>query len=1006
MGKRSQLKPGSKSDDSIYVNNHIFLGRVEEQKQFRNVLGEVLNTTGEELPWVVLLHGDGGMGKTTLAARFRDIAQGEEPFAGAFETLYIDWEELRRRHISLQSDRESITPEAAFDALHAATPQDWKRYFNKYQEAVKLRAEAEKKASEALSVTGERDSLDELRGLGAGALAKLARQGFPLIGETGEKIAKVLSEQGIKVAEGQARIVINALSMRLRARLKPEQFDIFLNPQERLARALADGLKKLTESGFVLSGKPLIITLDTYEIVDRADVWMRVVMRHAGPRVLWIVCGRNNLRDSRAFGAEYFKGYREEWPRRLLDYSMPQLALDDVRAWFASEAPDHLLSEAEAEAISRVTRGIPLAIREAAEMRRRGLAVEQIVGDISDATPTREIVTRMTERYLLHAINNEDDRRALYALSLAQGDRERLRSMLRPGDGQSFDLDARLRDLERDYASVHLDENRLHDAPALFFRERLKRSRDEEWAQTLNRHAIEALRARLRKLEVSLPRLEDRCDDEDWTRTAVALTDHLFWLDETDAWRWFTPRFVESLAYSAGLREGLLDIARDWEQQLSRSGQKRLRLFSKGASPDGEPVDLTAMLDEFDRLLKLGWMKDTEEDSCETERRAILNWRRGVALYLRKKFTEALASYVQAESELSQAGEILRRQLAESFRKLGWDLGWDRGVAIPSVEAETALYRATSLCEDEGIFWVGLGVMQYGMKNLSDARESIDRGISLGEDKGWANNWLGNVYVDLNRYEEAIAAYGRAIELDPKYAYPHNGLGNVYSNLNRYEEAIAAYRRAIELDPKYASPHQGLGVGYRALGRYEEAIAAFGRVIELDAKDAYPHNGLGNVYSDLNRYEEAIASYRRAIELDPKYPHPHQGLGIVYQLSKQYRESEVAFRKAVGLNPQSGTYRISLGGILRKLGRGAEADEQIKIARELIATDDAYNRACFEAICGNANEALALLRTALEKREISLEWAERDPDFDFIRGDPRFAALIEEMKARFTAEFR
>jgi hypothetical protein len=49
---------------------------------------------------------------------------------------------------------------------------------------------------------------------------------------------------------------------------------------------MADGLKKLTGSGLVLSGKPLIVTLDTYEIVDRVDVWMRLVIRHAGPRVL------------------------------------------------------------------------------------------------------------------------------------------------------------------------------------------------------------------------------------------------------------------------------------------------------------------------------------------------------------------------------------------------------------------------------------------------------------------------------------------------------------------------------------------------------------------------------------------------------------------------------------------------------------------------------------------------------------------------------------------------
>jgi tetratricopeptide (TPR) repeat protein len=903
MGKRSQLKPGSKSVDPIYVNNHIFLGRVEEQKQFRNVLGEVLSAADEELPWVVLLYGDGGMGKTTLAARFRDIAQGEEPFAGAFETLQIDWEELRRRHVSLQADRESITPEAVFDALHAAIPQDMKRHFNRYQEAVKLRAEAEKKASEAMSVAGERDSLSELRGLGAGGLAKLARQSFPIIGETGEKAAKVLSEAGIKVAEDQARNVINALNTRLRARLKPEQFDIFLNPHEQLARALADGLKKFTESGFVLSGKPLIITLDTYEIVDRADDWMRIVMRHAGPHVLWIVCGRNNLRDSRAFGAEYFRGYKEEWPRRLLDYNMPQLALDDVRTWFASEAPEHPLSEAEAEAISRATRGIPLAIRQAAEMRQRGLSVEQIVGDIDNATPTKEIVKRMTDRYLLHAINNEDDRRALYALALAQGDRERLRAMLRHYDGQSFDLDARLRDLERDYASVHLDENRLHDAPALFFRERLKRSRDEDWAQALNRRAVEALRARLRKLEAGLQLSEDRCDDEEWMRTAVALADHLFWLDETEAWRWFAPRFVESLAYSAGLREGLLDIARDWEEQLGRGGWNRLRLFNKGAVFRSDAKDQAAMIDELGRLAKLGWMKESEEDDSATERQAILDWLRGGSLYWRGKYTEALASYERAEGGLPLDGEKLQRYLADSMNYLASEFIWPgkQGRAIYSPEAERLLSKVVGWLPDKSDAWYNLGV------TFSRAR----------------------------KFDEAIAAYGRAIELDPKLAYPHNGLGNIYTDLSRYGGAIAAY----------------------------------GRAIELDAKLAYPHNKMG----------------------------------VVYQLLGQYEKAEESFRKAVELDPQDGAYRSSFVGILRKLGREPEAAEQIRVTRKLIAKEITYSRACFEAICGNADMALALLRLALEKREESLEWVERDPDFDSLRGDPRFAALIEEMRARFAA---
>src|SRR5207244_2506960 len=101
--------------------------------------------------------------------------------------------------------------------------------------------------------------------------------------------------------------------------------------------------------------------------------------------------------------------------------------------------------------------------------------------------------------------------------------------------------------------------------------------------------------------------------------------------------------------------------------------------------------------------------------------------------------------------------------------------------------------------------------------------------------------------------------------------------------------------------------------------------------------------------------------------------------------------------RAVELAPDDGSFRGSLVGILRQLGRDEEAAREMERARELMAKEDEYNRACFMAICGESEEALALLRAALEKRQTNLDWAGRDPDFDSLRDDPRFAALLEEM---------
>ena len=67
-----------------------------------------------------------------------------------------------------------------------------------------------------------------------------------------------------------------------------------------------------------------------------------------------------------------------------------------------------------------------------------------------------------------------------------------------------------------------------------------------------------------------------------------------------------------------------------------------------------------------------------------------------------------------------------------------------------------------------------------------------------------------------------------------------------------------------------------------------------------------------------------------------------------------------------------------------------------KAVQDLIEKVSEYNRTCFEAVCGTVEVALGLLRTALKKKQVMPEIALQDPDFEFIRDDPRFSALMDE----------
>jgi hypothetical protein len=60
----------------------------------------------------------------------------------------------------------------------------------------------------------------------------------------------------------------------------------------------------------------------------------------------------------------------------------------------------------------------------------------------------------------------------------------------------------------------------------------------------------------------------------------------------------------------------------------------------------------------------------------------------------------------------------------------------------------------------------------------------------------------------------------------------------------------------------------------------------------------------------------------------------------------------------------------------------------------LIGKENEYTRACIESVCGNVDEAVALLTVALEGKQASLAKVKRDPAFDNIHTDPRFIALV------------
>lgn len=989
----------------ISQDGEIFLGRVDEQERFRDGLRGVKAKTSvfarmrgllddedkPEIPIVFLISGIGGMGKTRLTRRLCDIARQEEEFKGDFTVLYLDWEERKEKDLRLNT-HEAVTAEAVYENIYSLfRDAGFGREFDDYEDAVRKRADAETDVSKELNQKTEGgDRYAILRELGGKGLVWLVRSGavggvpIPVPEEPTAKAFEAIIGGG---AEALARAREQATTF-LRATLTdPDAFDLFILPNETLARKLASGIRAAARS------KPIVIAMDTYEIADSPDPWLREAIKNAGQRTVWIISGRNDLAESRSqYGQSAFRGYRSDFPsEHLRVLPLGEFSLQDIAEYFSWRAPDRPLDSVSLDAIGHATLSIPLAVREAAALWASGNTLETITGDIPERAGREKIVQIMTERFLLHCLHDPqhpDDKEKLYAMALAhRPDPDLLAAML-----ESDNLEADLGDLERRHSFVFIGEMKLHAAAEAFLREylmhELRRSSIE--VKAIHQRAIDHLEERRKDREKSALTLEARVDDERWVNSILGLTHHQFWLGEDEGFDILIPAFIGGLAYDQDFARSLLEAADSISESFTRKGAKRLKTLQKGLGWRLEEEEEHKLLTELDSTSKL-WQRDDNTD----ERRAILALRTGQSLLRRGKKYDALVTYEAATAWIPADGKVLTENFSSALSELSSQFIWPENsfTSKPTKEGEKASALAFRLYPNNGFAAYNYAV---ALDENGESEKAIEFHLKAIEiNNGAAEyNALGRAYSNLNRYDDAIAAYQQAIEIDPAYSYAYNGLGVVYSHLDRHDEAIAAYQQAIKIDPAYSNAHTGLGSVYRALSRHDEAMAAYQQAIDIDPANANPHISLGNVYHDLSRYEEAIAAFERAIELNPDHAYAHNGLGVANVITGDFEKALLFFLNAAQIEPENGSIQSSIISTLLRLGRDEEAQRHMVTARNLIATDSAYNRACFESVCGNADEAVALLRLALDKKQTPIEWARQDPDFDNIRGNPTYRSLV------------
>jgi tetratricopeptide (TPR) repeat protein len=293
--------------------------------------------------------------------------------------------------------------------------------------------------------------------------------------------------------------------------------------------------------------------------------------------------------------------------------------------------------------------------------------------------------------------------------------------------------------------------------------------------------------------------------------------------------------------------------------------------------------------------------------------------------------------------------------------------------------------------------WLSSGVSLYLLGQHEEAIAAYDKALEIKPDMHWAWNNKGAALASLGRYEEAIAAYDKALELKPDKHEAWFNKGVTLGNLGRYEEAIAAYDKALEIKPDKHAAWNNKGIALRKLGLYEEVIAAYDKALEIKPYEHAWYNK-GVALANQGRYEEAIAAYDKALEIKTDMNEAWNNKGTALGRLDRYEEAIAAFDKALKIKTGDQDAWYNKGIALAYLGRYEEAiatlDKALKIKPD--SPRPLYGRACTYALQDEVEPAVDNLWQAIQlSPDEYRNLAKTDSDFDRIRSDPRFQALIK-----------
>jgi len=327
-----------------------------------------------------------------------------------------------------------------------------------------------------------------------------------------------------------------------------------------------------------------------------------------------------------------------------------------------------------------------------------------------------------------------------------------------------------------------------------------------------------------------------------------------------------------------------------------------------------------------------------------------------------KKPTDNIEAYIQmliGDYEFSQATEDSFEKAIDNYQK--------------AIELDPTFARAYCNLAYVHIHLGGWFISSPSTDNRLQVKGYLLKALDIDNELGEAYYMLGEMnYLHEWDWMKAEENFCRGLGINPNYIWGRIEYANFLTCMKRFDESIKIGRQTIKLDPRNVIAYNELAFAFFQKGEYDKAIEMYNKSLEMEPD--FPHTlwSFMLYYTEIGQYDNAIHYWEKMREI-----HDNQ----IHEIS---------------------AYLIGDAGQL--MGLAGKKEEAISLLKELNrrAIEEGYNHSIPQAYIyiglDDKEKALDLLEQGYVNRDLGMPFLNIAGEFDPLRFDERFKAILEKMK--------